>query len=171
MLSGSQKTVLSGGAQLWAHERGRGSLNLIPFLLFGVAQNRRKPLLHHGDVTLLPFSVRCDLVLGDLTNGEVLCLGVGKNKSGDGRCRPHRLAVRQLRSNFALDIEELPHRGLLGVVRLGRVPWRWANALVFDLVQAASVQRLCGSHNTIASEEAPYQGRATLIEELTSLGA
>ncbi len=59
-----------------------------------------------------------------------MALGVGEIEPGDGRAGPHGEALGQLDAGLVINVHQLPQRPLLGVVGLGRIAGRGADAAI-----------------------------------------
>src|SRR3954452_21919122 len=97
-------------------------------VLGAVAQVRREPSLRLGDRPALAAGVVLDLVAGDPAQVEVPRLRVGEVQPADRGPRPHGHALGELDAGVGLDVEQLPDRLLLGVLRARRVARRRPDA-------------------------------------------
>ena len=70
-----------------------------------------------------------DLVAADLADGEIGRLWMCKVQGTDRGTRPHCKRLSQFHPGAGLNVHQLPHGGLLSVVRLARIAGRWSNAL------------------------------------------
>ena len=92
----------------------------------------------------LALGVVGDLVAAETSDDEVLRLRVGEVQAADRGAGPHRHALGELDADASLDVEQLPQRLLLGVVRARGVAGGGADAVVLLLDQRLVVELLVG---------------------------
>src|SRR3989454_5744395 len=96
-------------------------VTVLGLILGFVAQVRGEPLLRLLRAPALPAGVVGDLVPVDAAHCEVAGVRVAEVPPRDRGPGPHRIALGQHDAGRALDIEQPPHRLLLGVVGAGGV--------------------------------------------------
>ncbi|MPL88384.1 hypothetical protein SDC9_34404 [bioreactor metagenome] len=95
-----------------------------------VVQHRGKPALGFGERHALAPGVILGLIALDPGDAEVIGIGMGDIEPRDRGAGPHRHAVGQRHSSCRGGIEEAEDRHLLGVVGLGGIAGRGADAAI-----------------------------------------
>src|SRR5579863_1254585 len=131
------------------NERWRPTIELRRFLRLRrrIIEDRPEPALDLADFHALAPRVIFDLVALDLGDAEIMRVGMGDIEAGDRRAWPHRVALGQLHADFSLRVDEAEQRRLLGMVGLGGIAGRRADAaigLVDQLVRRESLVRRIG---------------------------
>src|SRR5262245_41641421 len=110
------------------------SVSLSPFLIAlpdRSPQIRREPFFHCSDGFSSPRRVISGLIAPDLTDPEILRIGMRKIESTHTGSGMHRERLRQFDSCVVLCIKQIKERSLLGVIRTGRIPGSRTDAPIF----------------------------------------
>ena len=106
--------------------------SLLSFVVI-VAKDRSKPALSLIHLLTLPAGIVLDLILANLLHGEVVSVRICKVEAADGASWSHSKRLGELDSCLLSDLHEVPHGGLLSVIRLRGVARSWSDALVLDI--------------------------------------
>src|SRR5262245_25199634 len=110
-----------------------------------VVEHGREPSLGLFEGPALACRILLHLVAFDLAHAEIVAVGVREIKTGHGRPWPHGEALGQLDRGCRFRVEQAEQGALLGVVGLGRIAGRRANAAVFLRNQSRGGQLLTRS--------------------------
>src|SRR5215831_1236718 len=94
-----------------------------------VVEDRGEPLLAVRNRPSLASGIVLDLVAFDLADAEIMAVRVTEIQSADRRARPHGKAFGERHADLAW-FEQREQRRLLGVIRLGWITRRGADAAI-----------------------------------------
>src|SRR4029450_6002500 len=107
-----------------AEPRRVPSRRLALHALWIVVEHRREPALRLLDAPAFARGVILHLVALHLADAEIVTFWVREVEAGDGRARPHRVALGELDAGLALCVEQAEDGALLGVVGLRGIAGR-----------------------------------------------
>src|SRR5215469_10722962 len=86
------------------------------------------------------FGVVGNLIAVNLAQTEVSRLRMGEVKATHARSGPHRKRLRDLNARVRANVQQMPERPLLGVIRARRITWSRPYAAIFFLNEIVVAQ-------------------------------
>src|SRR5215469_7050762 len=132
-LDGSDCVLLNRAMKIQNGLETIASLRLIEDSLLRriVVQVWPQPSLDFVNAHPFAIGVVGNLIAIDLPQAEVTRFRMGKVKTTHARCGPHRKGLRDLNSCVGANIQQVPERTLLGVIRAGWITRRRSDTAVF----------------------------------------